>query len=185
MKKSLRKRKGAAFAMRLSEIKKGFWGYKKEGISQYIAELEAEVRAKLQEKDEEIRRTEEAAKARTTELEEALRAVRKENEALRAEQASIADALIQAQKYAEQIRKEADEFEREAYARVQAGVDRQRQELEEYAKAADVLKEQLHVLLKDTLGKTEDIQRELNILHDKGPESNLVDINSMLEIGIG
>ena len=104
---------------------------------------------------------------------------------MRAEQASIADALIRAQKYAEQIREEADEFEREAYARVQASVDRQRQELEEYAKAADTLKEQLHALLKDTLGKTEDIQRELNILHDKGPDSNLVDFTSMLETGIG
>lgn len=183
--RSQRKAKGAALAMRLSEIKKGFWGYKKEGINQYIAELEAEVQAKLQEKDEEIRRTEEAARVRVTELEEALRTVREENAALRAEQASIADTLIRAQKYAEQIRQEADEFEREAHARVQAGVDRQRQELEEYAKAADILKEQLHVLLKDTLDKTEDIKRELNILHDKGPDSNLVDFTSVRETGIG
>ena len=170
--------------MRLSEIKKGFWGYKKEGVSQYIAELEAEAQAKLQQKDEELKRAETAAKERADQLEEALQAVKEENEALRAEQASIADALIRAQKYAEQIRKEADEFEQEAYARVQAGVDRQRQELEEYAAAADTLKEQLHALLKDTLGKTEDIRRELNILHDKGPNSNLVDITSVQETGV-
>ena len=171
--------------MRMGEIKKGFWGYQKEGVSRYIAELEEENQAKLRQKEEEILRAEEANRNRVDELEEALRALREENEALRAEQARIADALIRAQKYAEQIREEADEFEREAYARVQASVDRQRQELEEYAKAADTLKEQLHALLKDTLGKTEDIQRELNILHDKGPDSNLVDFTSMLETGIG
>lgn len=168
--------------MRLDEIKKGFWGYKKEGVCRYIAQLEAEAQAK---KDEEIRQLEEASGRRIAELEEALRAAREENGAMRAEQASIADALIKAQKYAQQIRDEADEFEREAHDRVQASVDRQLRELEEYSAAADVLKEQLHALLKDTLGKTEDIKRELNILYGKGPGSNLVDISSALEADMG
>lgn len=168
--------------MRLDEIKKGFWGYKKEGVCRYIAQLEAEAQAK---KDEEVRRLEEASGRRIAELEDALRAAREENEAMRAEQASIADALIQAQKYAQQIRDEADEFEREAHDRVRASVDRQLRELEDYSTAADVLKEQFHALLKDTLGKTEDIKRELNILHDKGPNSNLVDITSTLGADIG
>lgn len=159
--------------MCLDEIEKGFWGYKKEGVCRYIAQLEAEIRAK---KEEEIRRLEEASQKRIAELEEALRAAQEENEALRAEQASIGDALIQAQKYAQQIREQADGFEEEAQAKVQAKVDRQLQELEEYSAAADVLKEQLHALLKDTLGKTEDIKRELNILHDKGPDIDLTDI---------
>lgn len=168
--------------MRLDEIKKGFWGYNKEEVCRYIAQLEAKAQAK---KEEELRRQEEASSKRVAELEEALRAVREENEVLRREQASIADTLIQAQKYAQQIRDEADEFEREAHGRVQASVDRRLQELEEYSAAADVLKEQLHALLKDTLGKTEDIQRELNILHDKGPDSNLVDISTAMDTGIG
>lgn len=168
--------------MRLDEIKKGFWGYKKESVCRYIAELEAEALAK---KNDEIRQIEEVASRRIAELEESLRAAREENEAMRAEQACIADALIQAQKYAQQIRDEADEFEREAHDRVQARVDQQLRELEEYSAAADVLKEQLHALLKDTLGKTEDIKRELNILHDKGPDSNLVDITSALEADMG
>lgn len=168
--------------MCLDEIKKGFWGYRKEGVYRYIAQLEAEAQAK---KDEEVRRLEEASGKRIAELEEALRAAREENEAMRAEQASIADALIQAQKYAQQIRDDADKFEREAHERVRASVDRQLQELEDYSAAADVLKEQLHALLKDTLGKTEDIKRELNILHDKGPNSNLVDITSALGADIG
>lgn len=165
--------------MRLEEVKKGFWGYKKEDVCRYAAQLEAEVRAK---KDEEIRRLEEASNRRIAELEEALRAAREENEAMRAEQGSVAGALIQAQKYARQIREEADEFGREAHDRVQISVDRQLRDLEEYSAAAEVLKEQLHALLKDTLGKTEDIRRELNILHDKGPGSNLVDISSALEM---
>lgn len=168
--------------MRLDEIKKEFWGYQKEGVCRYIAQLEAEAQAK---KDEEIRRLEEESGRRAAELEEALRAAREENEALRAGQASVADALIQAQKYARQIRDEADEFGREARDRVRAGMDRQLQELEEYSAAADALKEQLHALLKDTLGRTEDIKRELNILRGKGPDSNLVDITSALEADMG
>lgn len=168
--------------MSLDEVKKGFWGYKREGICRYIARLEAEAQAQ---KEEALRQQEEVSGKRIAELEEALRALREENEALRAEQASIGDVLIQAQKYAQQIRKEADEFEQEAHERVRASVDRRLQELEEYSAAADVLKEQLHALLKDTLGKTEDIQRELNIFHDKGPGSNLVDIASALEADMG
>lgn len=168
--------------MRLDELKKGFWGYQKEGVCRYIAQLEAEAQAK---REEEIRQLEEASQKRAAELEEALRAAQEENAALRAEQASIADTLIQAQKYALRIREEADEFEREAHERVQAKVDRKLQELEEYAAAADALKEQLHALLEDTLGKTEDIKRELHILHDKGPDTNLVDITSALETGMG
>ena len=168
--------------MGLDEVKKGFWGYKRESVCRYIAQLEAEAQVQ---KDEALRHQEEEYNKRIAELEDALRAAREENEALRAEQASIADTLIQAQKYAQQIRDEVDEFEQAAHERVQASVDRRLQELEEYSAAADVLKDQLHALLKDTLGKTEDIQRELNILHDKGPNSNLVDISSARETDMG
>ena len=37
--------------MRLEEIKKGFWGYKKDDVFQYITELEDNLSEKLREKD--------------------------------------------------------------------------------------------------------------------------------------
>ena len=38
--------------MRLDELKKGLWGYKKEGVYRYIMNLEEESSQKLAEKDE-------------------------------------------------------------------------------------------------------------------------------------
>lgn len=166
--------------MRLDELEKGVWGYKPEAVASYVSWLEAEARKK---REEAVRQAEEASSQRIAVLEEALKAAQQENETLRAEQASVGDTLLQAQKCAQQIRAEAEEFRQDAQARVQAGVDRQLQELEAYSDAADALKEQLHTLLRETLGKTEDIQRELHILRDKGPGSNVVALPSTGETG--
>lgn len=166
--------------MRLDEIRKGFWGYRQEDVRRFAAQLEAEAQAKC---EEALHRQREESDRHAAQLEEALRSALEENETLRAEQASVGDTLLQAQKYAQKIREEADEFERDAQARVQASVDRQLQELESYSAAADALKEQLHQLLKDTLGKTEDIKRELNILHGQGPDAGLTGAASPGETG--
>lgn len=166
--------------MRLEELKKELWGYAPEEVRRYTAQLEAEAKA---ERDRAVRQAEEELSQRVAVLEEALRAAQEENQALRAQQESVSDALIQAQRYAQEIRAEAEEYRQAAQERVQASVERQLQELEDYAAAADALKEKVHGLLRETLGKTEDIRRELNILHDKGPESKVVELNPAAETG--
>ena len=64
--------------MRLEELKKGLWGYKKEGVFQYITELEETCSRKLQDREAQAERAEQQAGER-------IRALEQENGALKEE----------------------------------------------------------------------------------------------------
>ena len=73
--------------MRLEELKKGLWGYKKEGVFQYITELEETCSRKLQDREAQAERAEQQAGER-------IRALEQENGALKEELAAVAGALV-------------------------------------------------------------------------------------------
>ena len=60
--------------MRLEEIKKGFWGYKKDDVFQYITELEDNLSEKLREKDAQAEQADKQAQKRIQTLEDENRA---------------------------------------------------------------------------------------------------------------
>ena len=93
--------------MRLDELKKGLWGYKKEGVYRYIMNLEEESSQKLAEKDEKMAQQEAQAQSRIGELERTVEALREENTSLKANQSAVFATLLEAQRYAERLREES------------------------------------------------------------------------------
>ncbi len=77
--------------MKLSELKKGFWGYQKESVYHYIALLEEEASERLMEKDAQAAREKERAEKRIRELEASVKRLRRENDALRRKQKKSPD----------------------------------------------------------------------------------------------
>ena len=69
--------------MRLEELKKGLWGYKKEGVFQYITAQEEAFSQRLMEKDAQAEREAASAQKRIAELEQEVSTLRRELETLR------------------------------------------------------------------------------------------------------
>ena len=107
--------------MQLDELKKGFWGYQKEGVFQYITAREEEFSRRLLEKEAQADQALQRAQTRVQELEQEavdawsrvraleqeLQSLREERDALRKQQAMVADALLDARAYAGRLREES------------------------------------------------------------------------------
>lgn len=154
--------------MRIEELRKGLWGYRKESIFQYIAEQEEAFSKKLLERDTQAGQLSRQYQARIEELEAALRQSQAELAALRAKQDRISDALLEAQACAERMKMETQAQEQAAQeavrktlsaemaelGRYQAGIaDLRRylqQTLQEFSKAADRMEQKTAELAGDS-----------------------------------
>lgn len=97
--------------MRLEELKRGFWGYKRDSVYQYIAQIEEEFSTKLLEKDEQLKKAVEDARQ---EAAQAAEQVKKDAEDL-AEQAKLKSAheVEQARLQAEKVEKASEQLREE------------------------------------------------------------------------
>ena len=64
--------------MRLEELKKGFWGYQKDAVFQYITQQEEAFAQKIEEKDTLLERADRQAQTRIRDLEQENRALKEE-----------------------------------------------------------------------------------------------------------
>lgn len=102
--------------MRLDEIKRGFWGYKKDSVYQYVALMEEDFSAKLLKKDEQLK---EAVERAGQESAQAAEQAKRDAEAAAAQAAEQAKkdaeaAAAQAAEQAERLRLQAEASEQEA-----------------------------------------------------------------------
>ena len=72
--------------MTLDHLKKGFWGYKKSSVYEYVTTLEGEFSRKLMERDAQIRDSEALYQERIHQLEEELTTLRQQHEARQTQQ---------------------------------------------------------------------------------------------------
>lgn len=120
--------------MRLDELKKGFWGYKKESVYQYIAAMEDKAARKLAQQQEQAEKEADKAQKRICELEEALKILREENKALYQDQIHISETLMEAQKYSRKMNEETARRAEEANKEMETAFQVHRDRLEEYGK---------------------------------------------------
>lgn len=97
--------------MQISELKKGFWGYRKEDVYQYISTLNEEFSKKLLEKDEKTEGLLQSLQAKNAALEQELVTLKQENEKYEKMYFAVSDSIINAQSYAVQLKNETKEKE--------------------------------------------------------------------------
>ena len=119
--------------MQLNELKKGFWGYKKESVYRYVVAIEESTSEKLAEKDAKLTQLEEQSQKKILELEATVDALREENAALKEHQVMAFSTLMEAQRHAQFLKEESAGRERKAQEELDAAVERQARRLEEYA----------------------------------------------------
>ena len=134
--------------MRLEELRKGLWGYRRDDVFKFITEMEDEAAKKLAEQGEAASEAENRAIRRAQELEKENRALRSEVDRLRAQQEQISMAILDARASAEALKAETRAQEEAARAAVRGTMEEELAELRRYAGKLAALREAIRNTLE-------------------------------------
>ena len=159
--------------MRIDEMKKGFWGYKKESVFQYIAEQEETYSHRLQEQTASAEQQLQQYRKRVDELEEELRRMQAELSQARKHQDMISDALLEAQACAERMKAETRSQELEAREKIQETLRAEMAALEQYQGKITELRNFLQEMLQVFQQAAADASQKAEQLASDSPAENL------------
>lgn len=159
--------------MKMDELKRGFWGYKKDSVYRYIVSLEEDASARVAEKEARLEKLEAESKQRIESLESALSALREENASLRNNQAVVFSTLMEAQKHAEHIRAESKRRERQAQEEIAVSVQRKTKQLDSYLEQIQMFRETVQAMLLEFEERAEEVERSLTQLRSQAPSVDL------------
>ena len=155
--------------MRLEELRKGLWGYRRDDVFKFITEMEDEAAKKLAEQGEAASEAENRAIRRAQELEKENRALRSEVDRLRAQQEQISMAILDARASAEALKAETRAQEEAA----RAAVEEELAELRRYAGKLAALREAIRSTLEDLDRDVEEAELQVEAAAAASPAANL------------
>ena len=159
--------------MRLEELKKGFWGYRKDAVFQYIAQQEEQFTQKMADKDAQMEQRVQQDKARIQELEQENRALKEELARLRGQQDQISQAILDARSSAEALKAESAAKEEEAREAVRQELERDMAELGGYRDQIMALRKSIQAALGRMGQQAEEIEKQAEELLEAAPKGNL------------
>ena len=155
--------------MRLEELKKGLWGYKKDAVFQYISQQEEQFTQKMAEKDAQLEQTSRQDRARIQDLEQENRTLKEELARLRAQQDQISQAILDARSSAEILKAESraqEEKARETLEQDLAALENYRQQVMDLHRA-------IRTAMKGLEQQVEEMEQQAEELHEAAPQENL------------
>ena len=152
--------------MKLDQLKKGFWGYKKASVYEYITMMEEEFSEKLAEKVTEQKKQEEEYRTQITSLE-------KELEEQKKEQMTVAAALMEAVRYKDELQQEAREKMQEERAAWEKKLEEGEKELNGYQKQIAKVREMIQGLLQSMDAKSEEVEMQIQTVKAACPRHNM------------
>lgn len=159
--------------MRMDELKRGLWGYKKDSVYHYIVSMEEKASARMAEKDARLEQLEGDTKRQVAELEATIKTLREENAALRQDQATVFSTMLEAQKYAEQLRAASSRQKQQAQEQLAAAIQQKNQQLDSYQEQIRQLRAIIREMLREFDNKLEDTERALISLSAQAPGAAL------------
>jgi len=153
----------------MDELKRGFWGYKKDSVCQYIVLLEEEASKRVAEKDARMNKLEAESQRQIAEMEAVMTTLREENRALRDNQDQVFSTMLEAQRYAEQLKADSVRQARQAQEELSAAVQKENQKLGSYVKQIQQLRAVIQGLLEEFDSKTEDVEKAMERLPAQVP----------------
>ena len=152
--------------MRLEELKKGLWGYKKDAVFQYISQQEEQFTQKMSEKDAQLEQTSRQDRSRIQDLEQENRALKEELTRLRAQQDQISQAILDARSSAETLKAESRAQEEKARETV-------RQALEQDLAVLNGYRQQVADLHRTIQAAMKALEQQTEKLLEAAPQENL------------
>ncbi len=157
----------------MDELKRGFWGYKKDSVYRYIVSMEEDASARVAEKEARLEKLEAESKQQIAGLESALSALREENASLRNNQAVVFSTLMEAQKHAEHIKAESRRRERQVQEEIAMSVQRKTKQVDNYLEQIRMFRETVQAMLKEFDERAEEAERSLTQLRSQAPSADL------------
>ena len=159
--------------MRLEELKKGLWGYKKDAVFQYISQQEEQFTQKMAEKDAQLEQTSRQDRARIQDLEQENRTLKEELARLRAQQDQISQAILDARSSAEILKAESRAQEETARETVRQALEQDLAALENYRQQVMDLHRAIRTAMKGLEQQVEEMEQQAEELHEAAPQENL------------
>ena len=157
--------------MRIEELKKGFWGFQKDGVFRFIAQQEEAFAQKLAEKDAQMERRSQQDQERIQRLEN--RKLQAELERFQKQQDLIAQAILDARASADALKAESQAQEAAARETVRLTLDREMREMERYRENIAALREALHAMTKELDRKADQAEEQVKEVYAAAPMHNL------------
>ena len=159
--------------MRLEELKKGLWGYRKDAVFQYITQQEEQFTQKMAEKDAQMEQRSRQDRSHIQELEQENRTLKEELSRLRAQQDQISQAILDARSSAEALKAESRAQEETARETVRLALERDLAELAGYRNKIETLRQTIQAALACMEEQAETMEEQAEKLAAAAPEGNL------------
>lgn len=135
--------------MKISDLKKGLWGYQRESVYQYIAALNEEFSQKLLEKEEEHKSVIQELREKNAVMENELETMRMENNEYRKLRFSVSDSILDAQNFAARMKDETQRTQQDLRNQMEAHLARKRTQLEERIVEMDEFQKALRTMIEN------------------------------------
>ena len=159
--------------MRLEELKKGLWGYKKDEVIQYLSQQEELFAQKMAEKDAQLEQMNRQAQSRIQALEQENRALKEELTRLRVQQDQISQAILDARSSAERLKAESRAQEEAARETVRRMLEQDMAVLDGYRQQLADLRLAIQTAMKGLEQQTEAMEQQAEELLGAAPQGNL------------
>lgn len=159
--------------MRLEELKKGLWGYKKDEVIQYLSQQEELFAQKMAEKDAQLEQMNRQAQSRIQALEQENRALKEELTRLRVQQDQISQAILDARSSAERLKAESRAQEEAARETVRRMLEQDMAVLDGYRQQLADLRLAIQTAMKGLEQQTEAMDQQAEELLGATPQGNL------------
>ena len=159
--------------MTLEEMRKGFFGYQKADVYQYIAGIEQSFSEKLMQKDAQLEKIESQYQEKIRQLEEEVAALKKECDRHQNEQTAISTVLLEVQQYAETLKKQTEEKEMIARRRLAKELEDSPQDIDRYHDQILSVREMLSTLLKGLDEAAEKLEKHIDHVLADSPSKNM------------
>ena len=157
--------------MRLEDLKKGFWGYQKEAVLQYIAAQEEACSLRLLEKDEQATQASLKAQARIQELEAEVQRLRQELGELRRMRDQIPQVMLDAS--AQALQDQMNAQAQVARDNLRQALDADLAQLARYREQIQALRQSLQEALEGMDRQAQQLQQQAQALEEESPEKDL------------
>lgn len=159
--------------MKLDNLKKGFFGYQKASVYQYITSIEEDFSIKLMEKDELLQNNEEQYHQRINQLEQQLQDITQKYESQKRQQMMIADTLLEAKQYAETLKKDAEEKQNQERKQWEQELDENHRQLDQYQAEIVNIREMFQQLLLSMDQRTKQLDEQIKMVISNAPDRNM------------
>lgn len=159
--------------MRLEELKRGLWGYKKDEVIQYLSQQEELFAQKMAEKDAQLEQMNRQAQSRIQDLEQENRALKEELTRLRIQQDQISQAILDARSSAERLKAESRAQEEAARETIRRMLEQDMAVLDGYRQQLADLRLVIQTAMKGLEQQTEAMEQQAEELLGAAPQGNL------------